>query len=120
VGFVVDLLFTPQMIYEYGEPRWINTDRRKPKNWEKTCPSATLPTANPTWTDPVANPGTRCEKPATHLLNQGLAVTCLLVYVYALRRPEICLIYLQEKILDVSPLLANYVFAAIFPFRDTC
>jgi hypothetical protein len=30
------LLFIPQMIYTYGEPRWNDTDRRKPKTSEKT------------------------------------------------------------------------------------
>jgi hypothetical protein len=28
-------LFIHQMIYEYGEPRWINIDRLKPNNSEK-------------------------------------------------------------------------------------
>jgi hypothetical protein len=35
---------------EYGEPRWNDTDRAKPKNSEKTCPSAIFPT-NPTRID---------------------------------------------------------------------
>jgi hypothetical protein len=26
------LLFVPPMIFGYGEPRWNNVDRRKPKN----------------------------------------------------------------------------------------
>jgi hypothetical protein len=26
------LLFIPQMMYEYGEPRWNDMDRGKPKN----------------------------------------------------------------------------------------
>jgi hypothetical protein len=39
------------------EPRWDDTDRENPKNWIIICPSATLPTTNPTWTDPNANPG---------------------------------------------------------------
>jgi hypothetical protein len=41
------LLFIPQVIYEYGEPWWNDTDRGKPKNSEKTCPSATLSTTYP-------------------------------------------------------------------------
>jgi hypothetical protein len=32
----------------------------------KTCPSATLPTTNPTWIDQGANPGLRGERPATN------------------------------------------------------
>jgi hypothetical protein len=30
-----DLLFIPQVMYEYGEPRWNDTDRGKPKNSEE-------------------------------------------------------------------------------------
>jgi hypothetical protein len=39
----------------------------------KTCPSATLSTANPTWTDPGSNPGLRGERPATNRLSHGTA-----------------------------------------------
>jgi hypothetical protein len=28
-------LFIPVLIYEYGEPRWNDTDRVKPKNWDR-------------------------------------------------------------------------------------
>jgi len=36
------------------------------ENWRtqrKTCPSATLSTTNPTWTDPGTNPGLCGERP---------------------------------------------------------
>jgi hypothetical protein len=59
------LLFIPQVISEHGEPRWNDTDRGKPKNLEKICPSATLSTTNPTRTDP----GLRGERPATNRLS---------------------------------------------------
>ena len=37
-------------------------DRGKPKySGKKTCPSATLSTTNPTWTDPASNLGLRGE-----------------------------------------------------------
>jgi hypothetical protein len=36
----------------------------------KTCPSATLSTTNPTWTDP----GLRGERPATNRLSHGTAM----------------------------------------------
>jgi hypothetical protein len=39
----------------------------------KTCPSATLSTTNPTWTDPGSNPGLRGEWPATNRLSHGKA-----------------------------------------------
>jgi hypothetical protein len=41
----------------------------------KTCPSATLSTTNPTWTDLGANPGLRGEGPVTNDLSHGTAVT---------------------------------------------
>jgi hypothetical protein len=64
-------LFIPQIIYEYGERRWNDIDRGKPKNSEKTCP--TLSTTNPTWIDPGANTGLRGKRPANHL-NHGTAL----------------------------------------------
>jgi hypothetical protein len=44
----------------------------------KTCPSATLSTINPTWTDPVSNSGLRGERPATNRLSHGTAQVRLL------------------------------------------
>ena len=35
----------------------------------KTCPSTTLSTTNPTWTDQESNPGLRGERPATNRLS---------------------------------------------------
>jgi hypothetical protein len=35
----------------------------------KTCPSATLSTTNPTWTDPGSNPGLRSGRPAANRLS---------------------------------------------------
>jgi hypothetical protein len=40
----------------------------------KTCPSATLSTTNPTWTDPGSNPGLRGGRPTANRLNHGTAV----------------------------------------------
>jgi hypothetical protein len=40
----------------------------------KTCPSATLSTTNPTWTDPGSNPGLRGERPAANRLSHGTAL----------------------------------------------
>jgi hypothetical protein len=39
----------------------------------KTYPIATLSTTNPTWIDPVANPGLRGERPETNHLRHGTA-----------------------------------------------
>jgi hypothetical protein len=53
---------------------WWNEDwQGKPKYSEKTCPSATLFTTNPTWPDPGANPDRRCGKPATNRFSYGAA-----------------------------------------------
>jgi hypothetical protein len=75
------LLFIPQMIYEYGEPQWNDIDRGKPKNLEKTCPSATVSTTNPTWADLDVNTGLHGEMPATnhqsHFMAQTVFRICL-------------------------------------------
>jgi hypothetical protein len=53
---------------------WWNEDwQGKPKYSEKTFPSATLSTTNPTWPDPGSNPARRCGKPATNRLSYGAA-----------------------------------------------
>jgi hypothetical protein len=53
---------------------WWNEDwQGKPKYSEKTFPSATLSTTNPTWPDPGAHPGRRGRKPATNRLSYGAA-----------------------------------------------
>jgi hypothetical protein len=43
----------------------------------KTCPSATLSTTNPTWTDPGSNPGLRGGRPAANRLSHGTAYLVL-------------------------------------------
>jgi hypothetical protein len=48
---------------------WYDDWHGKPKYSEKTCPSATLSTTNPTWPDP----GRRGEKPATNRMSCGAA-----------------------------------------------
>jgi hypothetical protein len=54
---------------------WWNEDwQGKPKYSEKTWPSTSLSTTNPTWPDPGLNPGRRCGKPATNRLGYGAAV----------------------------------------------
>jgi hypothetical protein len=46
----------------------------KPKNsGGKTCPSATLSTTNPTWTDPGSNPGLRGGRLVANRLSHGTA-----------------------------------------------
>jgi hypothetical protein len=59
--------------YDDGEFGRMKDWQGKPKYSEKTCPSATLSTKNPTWPDPGSNPGRRDRKPATNRLNYGAA-----------------------------------------------
>jgi hypothetical protein len=55
---------------------WWNEDwQGKPKYSEKTFPSATLSTTNPTWPDPGSNPGRRGGKSATNRLSYGAHFT---------------------------------------------
>jgi hypothetical protein len=50
------LLFISQMIYEYGEPRWNDIDRKKPKNSENN-PLQCQFVHSKYHLDPSANPG---------------------------------------------------------------
>jgi hypothetical protein len=53
---------------------WWNEDwQGKPKYLEKTCPSVTLSTTNPTWPDTESNPDRRDGKPATNRLSYDAA-----------------------------------------------
>jgi hypothetical protein len=52
--------------------RW-NACQGKPEYSEKTCPSAALFTADPTWPDLGSNPGRRGGKPATNRQSYGTA-----------------------------------------------
>jgi hypothetical protein len=66
------LLYQPQMIDRWWwlwSNRWNDNWQGKSKYSEKTCPSATLSTTNPTWPDPGSTPGRRCGKPATNHLS---------------------------------------------------
>jgi hypothetical protein len=62
------------------EHKWNEIDTEKPKHSGKICPSATLSTTNPTWTDPGSNPGLLYERPATNRLSHGTALGNLINY----------------------------------------
>jgi hypothetical protein len=53
------------------EQRWNGTDRGNSKSGRKTCPSATLSTANPKWTYLGKNKDLHGEKPAASSLSCG-------------------------------------------------
>jgi hypothetical protein len=104
-------MYQPQVIGDgdCGEIGGMKIGRHgKPKYSEKTCPSATLSTTNPTWLDPGSNPGRRGGKPATNRLSYG-AATYIHLYtssVYlSLESAHICdclkvKSFLKEKITD--------------------
>jgi hypothetical protein len=71
------LLFIAQVIYEYGEPWWNDIHRGHRRTRTGTCPSATFSTTNPTWNDPVANPGLRGGSPATNRLSHGTSLNSM-------------------------------------------
>jgi hypothetical protein len=52
---------------------WNENWQGKPKYLEKTRPSATLSTTNPTWPDLGSNPGSRSGKPVTNRMSYGMA-----------------------------------------------
>jgi hypothetical protein len=57
---------------------WWNEEwQGKPKYSEKTFPSTTLSTTNPTWLEPGLNPGCRGGKPATNRLSYGAAFNAI-------------------------------------------
>jgi hypothetical protein len=60
---------------------WDEDWQGKPKYSDKTCPSATLSTTNPTWPDPGSNPVRHDGKPATSRLSYGTPFWCLVLVV---------------------------------------
>jgi hypothetical protein len=81
-GHLLSYCACPGWLWGWRIIRWNEDWKGKPKYSEKTCPSATLSTTNPTWPDPGSNPGRRGGKPATNRLSYGAAP-----YNGALRTP---------------------------------
>jgi hypothetical protein len=76
----------------WGWRIWWNEDwQGKPKYSEKTCPSATLFTTNPTLLDPVSNTNCHGGNPATNRLSYGAAfyATNILHWASGLRGLEV-------------------------------
>jgi hypothetical protein len=72
-------------ILQVMEHQWNEINRVKPTTRRKTCPSATLSTTNPTWTDLGSNPSLRSERPATNRLSLGTANCWLGICILNLR-----------------------------------
>jgi hypothetical protein len=62
--------------------------RKNRRTRRRTCPSTTLPTTNPVWTDVDANLGLRGERPATNRRNHGMATVP--GYQYKSRNSSAC------------------------------
>jgi hypothetical protein len=69
---LIGLLYQPRMIDD--DRRWNKSWQGKPKYWEKTYPSATLSTTNPTRPDLGSNPGHFGGKSAINRLSYGTAM----------------------------------------------
>jgi hypothetical protein len=79
-GHLLSYCACPWWLWRWRIIRWNENWQGKPKYSEKTCPSATLSTTNPTWPDPGLNPGRRGGKPATNRLSYGAALTAQVKY----------------------------------------
>jgi hypothetical protein len=73
-GHLLSNCACPGWLWGWRIIRWNEDCQGKPKYSEKTCPSATLSTTNPTWPDPGSNPGRRGGRPATNRLSYGAAL----------------------------------------------
>jgi hypothetical protein len=72
---------------------WWNEDwQGKPQYSEKTCPSSTLSTTNPTWLDPGLNPGRFGGKPATNRFSYGAAFLVCYLHKYIGHTRNFCII----------------------------
>jgi hypothetical protein len=76
------LVLILQVMYEYREPKWNDIDRKNQRTRRKTCPSATLSTTNPTWSDLATNPGLRGERLVTNCMSNGTALNYTLISTY--------------------------------------
>jgi hypothetical protein len=87
---------------------WWNEDwQGKPKYSEKTCPSATLSTTNPTWRDPGSNPARRDRKPETNRLSYG---TVLVLWI---RWRTIPLKFLSDHLSACYPMSTGDLFPGV-------
>jgi hypothetical protein len=98
---------------------WWNEDwQGKPKYTEKTCPSATLFTINPTGPDPGPNLARRGGKPASNTLSYGAAIVAGLMV-----RLCVCVSrdakWIGDRKRKVTPLPINSTTAKCQEFRPS-
>jgi hypothetical protein len=73
LGHLLSYCAWPGWLWGWRIIRWNEDWKGKPKYSEKTYPSTTFSTTNPTWLDPGLNTGRRGGKPATNRLSYGAA-----------------------------------------------
>jgi hypothetical protein len=114
---LTDILFVPQMIglYEYGERRWNDIDRRKPKNSEKNLSQCQFVHHKSHMDWPGSEPGLRVERPLTNRLSHGTAYNTYLRHVgtFKLRLSDssllVCTVYNDKNNLG-DWVLSNQTF----------
>jgi hypothetical protein len=100
--------------------RWNVNWQGKPTYSEKTCPSATLSTTNPTWPDLGSNPG-HGGKPATNCLGHGASFFYVtLTWNDLTSANESCILEHTTAFVSSSSLLQNTCFWAIAFLRKFC
>jgi hypothetical protein len=88
--------------------RWNENWEGKPKYSEKTCPSVTLSTTNPTWPNLGSKPGRRGGKPATNRLSYGKLLVNNLNMWKTLTVPFLCIqrnkstLFTKSKLWEVA------------------
>jgi hypothetical protein len=131
-GHLLSYCTCPEWLWRWRIFRWNEDWQGKPKYSEKTCPSATLSTTNPTWPDPGLNPGRRGGKPATNRLSYGAAIyglqTCRSVRIAKLLVPlpmfpskflitaqtNKIVLLLQHKAMDIAFRWIVYIMPSTF------
>jgi hypothetical protein len=68
----MSLLFIPQVIYEYGEPRWNDINGKTKELGGKTSSHCHF-VDHKSHIDPGTNPSFHGERPATNCLSHGMA-----------------------------------------------
>jgi hypothetical protein len=79
-----------------GAPVELNSQGKTEELGGKTCPSATLSTTNPTWTDPGSKPGLRGGRPAANRLSHGTAkriIIIIIIYLQIFRQRNTAVLY---------------------------
>jgi hypothetical protein len=90
----------------------------EPKYSEKTCPSTTLSTTNPTWPDSGSNPGRRGGKPATNHLSYGTASSVTYYSYYLLWDNTLKVAMIDSfHILSISLFTINHSYDTIQPIH---